>query len=58
VYCQRNNQSEPEPAAFFAAREQTLGLELIKVVEVRESHAPQRITFERTSYADLVLTFP
>jgi len=32
VYCQRNYQSEPEPAAFFVAREQTLGLELIKIL--------------------------
>jgi hypothetical protein len=39
VYCQGNNQSEPDPVAFSGARKQTFGLELIQTIELRDPHA-------------------
>jgi len=39
VYCQGNNQSEPDPVAFSGARKQTFGLKLIQTFELRDPHA-------------------
>jgi hypothetical protein len=38
MYRQRNDQSKPEPAALFAAREQSFGFEPVKIVEIGNSH--------------------
>ena len=44
VYCQRNNQSEPQPAAFSAASEQAFGLESLKILEIGKSHYGLKIS--------------
>src|SRR5262249_16133069 len=58
VYSQRNDQSKPEPTAFFDAREQSFSLEPVEVVEIGNSHCllgAEDTTFERASHAELPL---
>jgi len=53
VESQRNDQSKPEPAALFAAREQAFGFEPAKIVKIGYSHCltgSQHITSGMTKH--------